>query len=110
MPSGPAALSFFKNATALLIYSRLGLSQLMGRSVSAGWMSGMSGGVGLFSNSSKCSAHLLSCPALSTIDLPSLSFNGLSVWLFFPLQYSGNVIGLFHIAAACSASAARLSM
>ncbi len=58
----------------------------MSRSVSAGWMSGMSGEVGLFSNSSKFSAHQLSWPALSTIGLSSLSFTGLSVWPYLPVK------------------------
>ena len=47
MSSGPAAFPFFSVPIALFISALDGLSQLMGRSLSAGGMSGCSSGAGL---------------------------------------------------------------
>ena len=82
--SGPDALLFFSCCIAFLISSLAGLSQLIGRSSSAGWMTGGFGGAGLFRSSSKCSAHLSSCCSFPMIAFPSLSFTGRSGWQYLP--------------------------
>ena len=77
--SGPAAFPFLSVMMAFLISAFVGLSQLMGSSVSAGGMSGGVSGAGRFSSSLKCSAHRFSCSSVVVSGSPSLSFTGLSV-------------------------------
>ena len=81
--SGPAAFPFLSVMMAFLISAFVGLSQLMGSSVSAGGMSGGVSGTGQFSSSLKCSAYRFSCSSVVVSGSPSLSFTGLSVcWNF----------------------------
>lgn len=89
----PALLSCHSYCRASLIYSLLGLSPPIGRLFSPGWMSGVLGGLVLFSSFSKCSAHLLTWSSFPMIVIPSLSLTGLSFWLaIFTWQFSGDAV------------------
>ena len=77
--SGPAAFPFLSVMMAFLISAFVGLSQLIGSSVSAGGMSGGVSGAEWFSSSLKCSVHRLSCSSVVVSGSPSLSFTGLTV-------------------------------
>ena len=86
MLSSPAIFPFLSVVMAFLLSALDGLSQLMGRFVSAaGGISGGSSGAGLFNYSLKCSANLFSCSSLVVGGFLSLSLTGLSflpdLWL-----------------------------
>ena len=93
----------------LLISSLVGLSQLIGRFTIAGCMSEGSSAEGLFSSSSKCSAHLLRFFSVPVMFLLCFSLTGRSGLLYLPdsflvVAYSYLMIPL---SAACSSSFAR---
>ena len=60
-PSEPTAFPFVRCLMALLTASLLGLLSLTSKGVSAGALSGISLGGGLFSSSLKWSVHLFRC-------------------------------------------------
>ena len=72
---------------AFLISAFVGLSQLMGSSVSADGMSGGESGVGRFSSSLKCSDHCFSCSLVVVSWFPFLFFTGLSVCWNLPVSF-----------------------
>ncbi|EDO49088.1 predicted protein, partial [Nematostella vectensis] len=69
-------LPFFNCLMALQISSFVGAQHSIGRSLSAGGISGEFAGAGLLSSSWKCSIHLFFCPSSSAITPPFLSFTG----------------------------------
>lgn len=73
--SGSVAFPFMSVLIALLIFVFVGMSQLIGRSVLAGGMSGRLSGAGLFKSSSKCSTNLFSCSSVVAKGYPFLCFN-----------------------------------
>ena len=85
--SGPAAFPLLRVMMAFLISAFEGLSQLMGSSVSADWMSGGESGPWRFNSSLKCSAHRFSCTLFVVSGFPFLSFTGLSVCLNLPFRF-----------------------
>ena len=70
-----------------LISAFEGLSQLMGRCVSADGMSGGESGVGWFSSLLKCSTHRFSYSLVVVSGFPFLSFTGLSVCWNLPVSF-----------------------
>lgn len=75
--SNSAAFPFLSLTNCLLISVFVGMSQLIGRSVSACCMSRGLLDSGLFNSSSKCSTHLFSCSSVvAAKGFPFLSFTG----------------------------------
>ena len=105
MPSGPAAFPFFRFLMALLTSSLLGLLPSTYKNVSAGAMSGISLGGGLFRSSLKWSAHLLRCSSWSVSNSALLALTGLSrIFLepaiFFVMEYSSFMSPLLAVSSA----------
>ena len=71
---------------AFLISAFVGLSQLMGSSVSVGGMSGGVSGAGQFSSSLNCSAHRFSCSSVVVGGSPSSS------WLVCLLEFARQLL------------------
>ena len=111
MWSGPAAFPLFKCLIARLISSLLGRSQLISRSTSAGKISGVVLGAGLFKSSLKCSAHLFNWSSVLVKTFPSLSFIGVVTYRCFPERVFVILYSSFRLPlpAASSASVANCS-
>ena len=76
IPAGPPDFPFFMALIAFLISSSMGISSVIGMSLSAGGMSAVVSGLGLFKSSSKCSFHLDFCSSIDERTLPLDSFIG----------------------------------
>ena len=87
IPSGPAALPFFKVLIAFFISSLDGFSTLIGKSTSACEILGCSSGVGRLSKSVKCSTHWFSCCSVVISIWPSLFLIGMFDCWNFPLSF-----------------------